>query len=310
MNPYDPNLLTDIEIVPGSAGQPTSALPRLRYLFPVMANSFLAYILATLAAIVLAAFVVFGKLNAEMFGDASVMEGLTQSPLGFPLIVILPQFAMIVPVVLAARLSPLGIRERLRFVRGEWPLWAWVSAAVATPLIGMISSAIVGLFMKDSEALEEMSNIFRELADAGFLLPLALLIGATPGICEELLFRGYLQSRLTARFGGTLAAMACILFTATVFAAFHMDLVHSTAVFALGVWLGWISWHSGSIFPAMIAHFLNNFLSVVAVSLGPEPGSSEVSPPFAAFISSFFLLGLTSFAALMAYAWQQRAQRS
>lgn len=249
--------------------------------------SLASYLAATVVAIVIAALTVHGHLSADMFREADGLRKITQSRIGFPLIVIIPQVAMVIPAMLAASLSPLGFRNRLRLVRGHWPLGAWFAAALATPLIGMISSAIVGQFMKDSESLVEMSQIFRELAGGGFLIPLAVLIGATPGICEELLFRGYVQSRLTTRFSAPLG----LFLTSVLFAAFHMDLVHSIAVFALGVWLGWICWQSGSIFPAMLAHFVNNSVSVVAVSLGPEPGSDEVSVVLAAIMLCVFSLG-------------------
>jgi hypothetical protein len=77
-----------------------------------------------------------------------------------------------------------------------------------------------------------------------------------------------------------MGAVFAILITSVVFAAFHMDLVHSTAVVAIGIYLGWLSWASGSIFPAMIAHFVNNFLSVAAVVFLPESaiGAGPIKP--------------------------------
>ncbi|MGV3486018.1 MAG: type II CAAX prenyl endopeptidase Rce1 family protein [Planctomycetaceae bacterium] len=268
----------------------------------ILVISFLFYLVASVLAVALAAFAVHGHLSPAMFSEPDAMQKITQSRIGFPLIVMIPQIAMIIPALVAAGASSMGLRRRLGLVRGQWPLWAWVTAALATPLIGMISSAIVGLFMQDSESLLEMSHIFRDLADEGFLIPLALLIGATPGICEELLFRGYVQSRLTARFHGVLG----ILITSIIFAAFHMDLVHSTAVFSLGVWLGWICWQSGSLFPAMLAHFINNAVSVFAVALGPEPGSDEVSLQLAGIMLAVFAIGTGSMFLTIFGAWRYR----
>ncbi len=268
----------------------------------ILIVSLIVYLSASVLAILIASFVVHGKIDASMMTNAKYINSLTQSRTGFPLIVVIPQVAMIVPTILVALLSPLGFRTRLRLVRGHWPLWIWGLAALATPLIGMISSLIVGLFMKDSESLIEMTRIFRDLANNGFLIPLAMMIGITPGVCEELLFRGYIQSRLTTRLGGFVG----ILITSVVFAAFHMDLVHSTAVFALGVWLGWLCWQSGSIFPAMIAHFFNNSASVFAVAIGPEPGSNEASVEAVAVIGGILFLGSGAFLATIASAWHYR----
>lgn len=270
---------------------------------PLMLIASLAcYLFASAGAVIIAAIAVKGRLDPSMLRDEAFVQSLMQSRVGFPLIVFIPQFAMIIPVLIGANLSPQGFRERLNLVRGRWPIWIWFTAAIATPLIGMISSAIVGSFMEESEMLVEMTKVFRDLANGGFLIPLAVLIGATPGICEELLFRGYVQSRLTSRWSGGIG----ILLTSIVFAAFHMDLVHSTAVFALGVWLGWICWQSGSIFPAMLAHFVNNSLSVLAVSVAPEKETDEVSLAVAAIMLTVLMLSAGAFLITVGSAWRYR----
>jgi uncharacterized protein len=219
---------------------------------------------------------IHGSIGLEMFQDSAAIQSVTQSRLGLSVTLIVPQAMMILPVVVAAWLSPTPFTERLGLVRGTWPLKLWISSAVATPIVGLVSSMIVGGLMGESESLEEMTSIFRGLGEGGFFIPLALMVGLTPGICEELLFRGYVQTRLSERLGGLFA----ILVTSVAFAAFHMDLVHSTAVVAIGIYLGWLSWASGSIFPAMIAHFVNNFLSVAAVVFLPESatGPGTVNP--------------------------------
>ena len=314
MEPYQSNLIDPVEnstlapnlLAVDESLTMASPVPRIWTIPVVLIVSLIIYFSASMLAIAIAALVVHGEIDSKVMSDAKFINSLTQSRVGFPLIVFIPQAAMAVPVVFLAMLSPLGFRERLRLVRGHWPLFVWVAAAVATPLIGMISSLIVGLFLEDSESLVEMSRIFRSLANDGFLLPLAFLIGATPGICEELLFRGYVQSRLTTRLGG----FGGILLTSVFFAAFHMDLVHSTAVFALGVWLGWLCWQSGSIFPAMVAHFFNNAISVVAVSLGPEPGNKDVSMEAVAVMLGIFAVGTWSFLATLAFAWHYRQPRA
>ncbi len=52
-----------------------------------------------------------------------------------------------------------------------------------------------------------------------------------------------------------------------------MDLVHVIAVFPLGLYLGWITLQSGSLFPAMIGHFVNNSIQrrVGRIRFGREP---------------------------------------
>lgn len=259
----------------------------------VVLIAFFLHLGTSIFTLLLAMWLIHGTIRPEMFQDTSAIQAVTQSRLGLSLTLIVPQTMMIVPVLIAAFLSPVPFTQRLGLVRGRWPLFLWFSSAIATPIVGLISSMLVGGLMGESESLKDMSGIFRGLGQSGFFIPLAVMVGLTPGICEELLFRGYVQTRLTKRIG----AIFGILITSVAFAAFHMDLVHSTAVVAIGIYLGWLSWASGSIFPAMIAHFVNNFLSVAAVVLLPEsaigtgPVKTEDIPEAALLVMSAIVIG-------------------
>jgi hypothetical protein len=69
------------------------------------------------------------------------------------------------------------------------------------------------------------------------------------------------------------------------------------AVFPLGLFLGWVTWQSGSLFPAMLGHFVNNVISVVAVVLSPEDDPEVLALPTIAFtlaILGIGVLGMTS----------------
>ena len=94
----------------------------------------------------------------------------------------------------------------------------------------------------------------------GFGIGVSLLcFAALPAFSEEWLFRGYVQTRLAQRWSPWLA----ILVSSLLFAVFHGDPVHVIFVFPIGLWLGYISWRSGSIIPAMLAHAYNNSLSLI-----------------------------------------------
>ena len=152
---------------------------------------------------------------------------------------------------------------------------------------------VCGLFLEESESLKEMSQIFRDHGASGFLIPLSLMIGMTPAVCEELLFRGYLQTRLAA----SLNPLAGILISSGMFAAFHLDFVHVIAVFPMGLFLGWVSWRSGSLIPAMMGHFVNNFISVVAVVMAPEGQADVLAAPAIAISLTIIALGILGMSA-------------
>lgn len=244
------------------------------------------FLVSSMVMAVVACIVVHGEITMALLRDPASMEAIVQSRLGLLIVVVAPQLALVAPSIIAAVMSPVPTRERLGLVRGNWPVWVWFAAAAATPLVGLVSGVVVGMFLEESESLQEMTSIFRDHGQSGFLIPLALMIGATPALCEELLFRGYVQTRLTRAIGPFFG----ILIASFLFAAFHMDFVHVVAVFPLGLFLGWVSWQSGSLFPAMLGHFVNNVISVVAVVITVEEDPSVLALPTIAF--TLLILGL------------------
>jgi sodium transport system permease protein len=105
-----------------------------------------------------------------------------------------------------------------------------------------------------------------QAGDARRLFWLLLVLALTPAVCEELVFRGVLLGSFTRRFGmaGSIAG------SALVFAAFHLStetLIRFLPTAWLGLLLGFVVWHTRSIWPAMLMHFVNNGVVIVLVSL-------------------------------------------
>ena len=87
-------------------------------------------------------------------------------------------------------------------------------------------------------------------------------------VCEELAFRGYLESTLLSRRRPGLAIGTAALLFATI----HLDPVRFLALLALGAVFGWLRWRSGSVWPAVAAHAANNGLvSLVALAAPSIP---------------------------------------
>jgi hypothetical protein len=112
---------------------------------------------------------------------------------------------------------------------------------------------------------------------------------------EEVSFRGYVLSALRTRAAPGLAIAA----SALLFAAMHVDPVRFPAVFLLGLYLGWLAWRSGSVWPAVVAHAVNNGIgSLVATRQAADPVAEGTVG------ASLFVLavGLTALAPI-ALAW-------
>ncbi len=92
-----------------------------------------------------------------------------------------------------------------------------------------------------------------------------LVIAVTPAVCEEMLFRGVMLHSLKARYRAPLA----IAITAALFGLCHMSLIKFVPTGLLGLVLCIAVWKTGSIYPSMLMHFINNAISV-AVMYYPE----------------------------------------
>ncbi len=97
--------------------------------------------------------------------------------------------------------------------------------------------------------------------------PLALtllLIAVLPALCEELLFRGALMGMLR----GVMGNRGRVILVAVLFGLLHLSLVQVLPTAALGVVLGLLVVWTGSLWPAVLAHGLNNTLAVTMAHLG------------------------------------------
>jgi len=256
----------------------------------VLLGSAMIYLIVSIASAMVAMLISSGSgdESGSLISTQSVGR-MMRDRSGFALTLLIPQLSLLILPVFATLLAPQAFLSRLMLRRGHWPLWGWIAAIGATPLIALSSSIVLGLFQSESEQLTLLTEVFRFHATSGFLVPLILLVGLTPAICEEILFRGFLQPlliRLTRPGWG-------ILFSAMAFALFHLDPVHVVGVFPLGLWLGYLSYQSGSLIPAMLAHLCNNVLSILLVM---DEGAGVLDLPSVLETISIVLSGILGLA--------------
>jgi len=161
-------------------------------------------------------------------------------------------------VVLYARLSRQGFRQVIG-LRRPAPL-----ALLGGALVGCAAWAAVAILSEwlapvPKHLAEQMRRLLFPLDGSRGLGVALLLMALSPAICEETLFRGPILRGLRARGS---PAMAAVL-TGVLFGLFHLDLYRLLPATILGTLLGFIVLASGSILPAMLAHFCNNALLVV-----------------------------------------------
>ncbi|MDR1792781.1 MAG: CPBP family intramembrane metalloprotease [Bacteroidales bacterium] len=91
-----------------------------------------------------------------------------------------------------------------------------------------------------------------------------LAIALIPALCEEFFFRGLLQQWAVFALGNKIVG---VLFTAFIFSAIHLQFLGFFPRFLLGIYLGYLTIKSGTLWSAVLAHFINNAIIVVAAFL-------------------------------------------
>ena len=91
------------------------------------------------------------------------------------------------------------------------------------------------------------------------MLLVIIAISITPAICEEVMFRGFIQRSFGFKFKPYIAA----LLTAIFFALYHFNPYGLLPLAVIGFYLGFAAYSSGSLVVPMILHFLNNFFAVM-----------------------------------------------
>ena len=145
-----------------------------------------------------------------------------------------------------------------------WSLLGVVAMFAVIPFLSMVTEWNDGIVFPESmRALEEQLRFTQEKSEEiikmfisqGSLCSSLLIIAALAAISEELLFRSVIQKSLIKLFKN---AHVAIIVTAIIFSAFHFDFFGFFPRMILGIMLGYMFYLSGSIFPSMLMHFVNN----------------------------------------------------
>jgi membrane protease YdiL (CAAX protease family) len=123
---------------------------------------------------------------------------------------------------------------------------------------------------KVAESMMEQLLAMDGMDDLVLMLFIAALV---PAIAEEFLFRGLIQNQLSK---WTKNVHLGIWISAILFSAIHMQFLGFLPRLVLGALFGYLVIHTGSVWTAVLAHFLHNGMSVLGLYyLQNNPGLSE-----------------------------------
>lgn len=126
---------------------------------------------------------------------------------------------------------------------------------------------------QEVEAAKSIKALLSKHTIKDLLLNIICIAGLA-AVGEELLFRGIAQRLLIKLFKSPWTG---IIISAFIFSAMHMQFYGFLPRFVLGVFLGAIYWYSGSLWTAILAHFVYDALLIVLAYFNPEMLNDESS---------------------------------
>jgi uncharacterized protein len=190
----------------------------------------------------------------------------------------------VLPVFLCSRLFSTDIRKYLGLKAPTNSLYLVAGIGImliSIPLInllGELNSHVqfpkgIEKWMKNSEeeAAKGISALLTKHTIKDLLLNIICIAGLA-AVGEELLFRGLVQRLLIKMFRSPWAG---IIITAVLFSAMHLQFYGFLPRFVLGIFLGAVYWYSGSLWVAMLGHFVYDGLLIVLTYLNPAMLNDE-----------------------------------
>ena len=230
--------------------------------FPLIKNASQGTKLLTFILLLVFGLLFSSVLAALLLLSGEGMDDITNIQIGQ---VISQVFGFMMPPILYAMLVKEKPFNYLGFKKLQpWSLLGIVAIFTIIPFLAMVTEWNDNISLPESMAtLEQKLRYIQEVANdtterfmtEGSLFSGLLIVGALAAISEELLFRSVIQKAFVKICKN---AHVGIIITAIVFSAFHGDFFGFVPRFILGLMLGYMFYLSGSIFPSMLMHFVNN----------------------------------------------------
>lgn len=181
----------------------------------------------------------------------------------------------LVGVWLTERENPfnqMSLNRRLSF---KQVLISFFFAVAALPLISMLAewnkgmefpsflASVEEMMRQMEESAKVLTERFLNTSSVGMMFTNLFVMAFLPAMCEEMLFRGWLQRVLVARVNYHVA----IWVVAFVFSAIHFQFYGFVPRMLIGAALGYLYCYTGSLWAPIIAHFTNNAMAVVTAFL-------------------------------------------
>jgi membrane protease YdiL (CAAX protease family) len=140
------------------------------------------------------------------------------------------------------------------------------------------------------DATAELTSILLSGKSIKILFINLAVIAVIPAVCEEFLFRGCIITWLKKQFCNKHIA---IFLSALLFSAIHLQFYGFVPRFLLGLYLGYLFIWTGSLWACVIAHFINNAMTVVVAYLYNNQLINTEYQQFGNVEDNYLLIGLS-----------------
>ena len=243
--------------------------------------------------------ILFSGGPLEGLSPEQIVERLLENPSSVIIVNSIAQFlGLALPVVLFALLARRGSSSELfRLNTGlnvlQWSVAAFVLTLAFWPVtmfLGYLNS-ILPLPESVLNYNSEADKLLVSVIEGNVLFAIAN-VAIVPAICEELMYRGFGITVLRRSWG----IWPAIIIGGLCFGAMHMKPAAIIPLSTLGVVFGIITWKSGSLIPAMVAHFVNNAGSILLARQYPQlmetEAVAESLPPFGLILAGALISGV------------------
>ncbi len=154
-------------------------------------------------------------------------------------------------------------------------LIAFFFAVAALPTISMLAewnngmelpsflASVEEMMRQMEESAKALTERFLNTSSLGMMFVNLFVMAFLPALCEEMMFRGWLQRVL----GKSVNYHTAIWVSAFVFSAIHFQFYGFIPRMLIGAALGYLYYYTGSLWAPIIAHFTNNAAAVISAFL-------------------------------------------
>ncbi len=141
-----------------------------------------------------------------------------------------------------------------------------------------------------NQAIEQTYGVFFHIRSFWDKIIIVAVVAITPAICEETLFRGFIQKSFELKYNKFIGALITALF----FGLYHVNPYAFIPLTLLGLYFGYAVYTTDSIFVSMFLHFSNNFFSTILFFIFGESQLEQNQVPSLGDLKSAYIALLFS----------------